>query len=416
MLAGMNVHIEDIKIRPEQIELRDLTDIKPNPNNAKEHPRSQIDGIVQSIREFGWNDPIAVDEDGMVLEGHGRLLAAKRLNLVRVPVIVLSGLTEAQKRAYTIAHNQWTMNTGWDDGMLKFELESLQAENFDLGLTGFKAEEIDKLLATEEEAPLDDPLDNDGLEGLSQYRLSENLIVPPESITERYEWPGLQETRVFDPDRGGYDVWVGAHRTPDRDRSFWYIYGSDSTRGMPADRTTVAFYTDDGRFERVWNNLPKVTEQFIAAGITQLISPNFSLWNDMPLAERIWNTYRSRYCARYWQEAGLDVVPDIEWGKTEDLEWVLDGIPEGLPAIAKQIQTYGRQSGQDEIADRVRAELGLVLERVKPLCLVVYGGEFGVKLGAEIAERHNVEYVGVLNRSVAMRSDISDHEARSVLK
>ena len=124
---------------------KNIEDIKEYENNAKEHPEWQIEQIANSIKEFGFNDPIAINADNQIIEGHGRLLAAKQLGLSEIPCIVLDGLTEVQERAYIIAHNKTTMNTDFDLDRLQYELNALKVEGFDLELTGFSEYEVEKL-------------------------------------------------------------------------------------------------------------------------------------------------------------------------------------------------------------------------------------------------------------------------------
>ena len=128
-----------------KIVLKNINDIKEYENNAKEHPDWQIEQIANSIQEFGFNNPIAINEDNQIIEGHGRLLAAKKLGLTEIPCIVLTGLTEVQERAYIIAHNKTTMNTDFDLDRLQYELNALKVEGFDLELTGFSEYEVEKL-------------------------------------------------------------------------------------------------------------------------------------------------------------------------------------------------------------------------------------------------------------------------------
>lgn len=106
-----------------QVEMVDLASITPYPNNAKQHPEYQVNQIVNSIQEFGFNDPIAVDSDNVIIEGHGRALAAQKLNLVQVPIIRLGHLTEAQKKLYILAHNKINMTTGFNIEMVQSELD-----------------------------------------------------------------------------------------------------------------------------------------------------------------------------------------------------------------------------------------------------------------------------------------------------
>ena len=119
--------------------------------NPRTHSEEQIAQIAASIREFGWTNPLLVGPDGIIIAGHARLLAARKLGMNEVPVIVLESLTEAQRRALVLADNRLPLNAGWDEEMLRLELAELQAEAFDLELLGFSDEELAELLADPEE-------------------------------------------------------------------------------------------------------------------------------------------------------------------------------------------------------------------------------------------------------------------------
>lgn len=122
-----------------------VKDLKPFEKNAKKHPKEQIQQIVNSIEKFGMNDPIGIDENNMVLEGHGRLLALKQMGIDEVDCICLTHMSDIEKRAYILAHNQTTLNTGFETLILKGELEFLKDADFDLGLTGFSMQDITDL-------------------------------------------------------------------------------------------------------------------------------------------------------------------------------------------------------------------------------------------------------------------------------
>ncbi len=139
------------KIKRSQIEEWDVERLSPYENNAKLHPDSHIEQIANSIEEFTFLDPVAVDENGEILEGHGRLLAAKKRGDSTIPVIQITGLSDAQKVAYRLAHNKLTMNTGFDPDMLKLDFQFLQDEGFDWDLTGFGELELSFLDEEEEE-------------------------------------------------------------------------------------------------------------------------------------------------------------------------------------------------------------------------------------------------------------------------
>lgn len=129
-----------------KIEYVNVKDIVPYENNAKKHPESQIEQIIKSIEEFGFNDPIAIDENNVVIEGHGRLMAIKKLKFKEVQCIRLEHLTPEQKKAYIIAHNKLTMNTGFDFITLAKEMKALDTADFDLDILGFDADELEDIL------------------------------------------------------------------------------------------------------------------------------------------------------------------------------------------------------------------------------------------------------------------------------
>lgn len=121
----------------------DINKIKEYENNAKDHPEWQIAQISKSIQEFGFNDPIAINGDFQIIEGHGRYLACKKLGIEEIPCIILKNLTEAQERAYIIAHNKLTINTGFDRDKLMYELNSLKIEGIDIEAFGFTAKDLE---------------------------------------------------------------------------------------------------------------------------------------------------------------------------------------------------------------------------------------------------------------------------------
>lgn len=128
-----------------EIVYKKINELKPYENNSRTHDESQIKQICESIKEYGWTNPVLIDEKGMIIAGHGRVEGAKKLDIKEVPCIVLSGLTEAQKKAYVIADNKMALNAGWNEELLKTELENLKDLDFDLELTGFSKKELDKL-------------------------------------------------------------------------------------------------------------------------------------------------------------------------------------------------------------------------------------------------------------------------------
>src|SRR5438874_3643051 len=134
------------------IDLWPIDKLIPYAKNPRTHSDAQVAQIALSITEFGFNNPILVDTNAGIIAGHGRLLAARKLQLTEVPVIVLDHLTEKQKRAYIIADNQLALNAGWDEELLRLELAALQEEGFNLYLIGVEDDELARLLSAQDAA------------------------------------------------------------------------------------------------------------------------------------------------------------------------------------------------------------------------------------------------------------------------
>ena len=129
----------------DKVERKPTNELIPYARNSRTHSEEQIGQIAASIKEWGFTTPILVDEDNEIIAGHGRLLAAQKLDIKQVPVMVAEGWTEAQKKAYVIADNQLALNAGWDNEMLKIELKELEDLNFSLPLIGFSVNELTDL-------------------------------------------------------------------------------------------------------------------------------------------------------------------------------------------------------------------------------------------------------------------------------
>ena len=139
-----------------ELQLVPVSKLVPYVNNARTHSPEQIVKLRSSLREFGFINPVIIDRDYGVIAGHGRIAAAKEEGITEVPCVFADHLAEAQKKAYIIADNRMAMDAGWDEELLRVEIESLQAADFDPLLTGFDADEISKLFGTEGNAEDDD--------------------------------------------------------------------------------------------------------------------------------------------------------------------------------------------------------------------------------------------------------------------
>lgn len=133
--------------KPErEVVMKFVAELIPYSNNSRTHSDEQVATLAGLIKEYGWTNPVLIDDKNGIIAGHGRLLAARKLGIDKVPCIVLTGLTDAQRRAYIIADNRSALDSDWDEDVLAVEFQRLQGEGFDLSMTGFAQEEIDKFL------------------------------------------------------------------------------------------------------------------------------------------------------------------------------------------------------------------------------------------------------------------------------
>ena len=144
-----------------EMQLVSISQLVPYVNNARTHSDAQVKKLRASLREFGFINPVIIDSEYNVIAGHGRILAAKEEGIEKVPCVFVDYLTPAQKKAYILADNRMAMDAGWDEELLRVEIEALQAEYFDVGLTGFDEKDITELFAGVDDGAQDDNFDVD---------------------------------------------------------------------------------------------------------------------------------------------------------------------------------------------------------------------------------------------------------------
>lgn len=185
-----------------KVEYYPIESIKPYENNAKIHTEEQIEQIVKSIKDFGMNDPIAIwSEDNIIIEGHGRLMACKKLGMTEVPIIRLDDLTDEQRRAYTLIHNQTTMNTGFDIDILNEELGNLDIDMSEFGFENITEDDIEieeDGFNFEEELPPEAKSKKGEIYQLGNHRLMCGDSTKPEDV-EKLMNGNLADLVVTDP-------------------------------------------------------------------------------------------------------------------------------------------------------------------------------------------------------------------------
>ena len=142
-----------------EMQLVSIDKLVPYVNNARTHSAEQITKLRSSLREFGFVNPIIIDREFNIIAGHGRLMAAKEEGINEVPCVFVDYLTDAQKKAYILADNRMAMDAGWDEELLKIEMEELQNLGYDLGYTGFDEKELEELFGIDDKEVKDDDFD-----------------------------------------------------------------------------------------------------------------------------------------------------------------------------------------------------------------------------------------------------------------
>lgn len=185
-----------------QIESVDLETLIPYARNARTHSADQVAQIAASIKEFGFTNPVLIDETGGIIAGHGRVLAARKLGLVEVPTIKLDYLSETQKKAYIIADNKLALNAGWDERMLGLEVKEIDEAGFDLSLMGFSEKELNELLAFGDEDDLETTDDENLPQAIQMEPPREYAVI---MCNDSEEWERLKIALNLTPvRRGGY--------------------------------------------------------------------------------------------------------------------------------------------------------------------------------------------------------------------
>ncbi len=319
------------KLKVVELSINDLT---PYEKNAKKHPKKQIEHIINSIKEFKMCDPIGVwGEKNIIVEGHGRFEACKKLGMKTIPCIRLDHLSEEQRKAYTLTHNKSAEGSEWDWDVLNSEIEELG--DFDFEDFGFEFD-----FEVEEQTK---PKKNERLRTDEAYNLP---FVDLSRCEGKYEMPIIE----------------GEEHIPDALIGFNYALTSkDKSAG-------IHFYVDDYQFERIWAEPEKYIS--ILREYDCVLTPDFSLYMDMPYSMKIWNVFRSRLIGQMCQDAGITVIPTVSWAEEATFDFCFDGLPENS---VLSISTIGVKNSPEAMSIW-RAGVTELIKRKKPKALLVYGG------------------------------------------
>lgn len=316
-----------------KIEEIDIKELKVYKKNAKKHPKEQIEQIKKSIEEFGMIDPIGIWGNEIV-EGHGRYKACKELGITKVPIIRLDHLTDEQRRAYNLVHNKLTMNSDFDIGLLDEELENI----LEIDMENFGFFEIDDKKLSRGEQKENSHRENT----FKNYNLN---MIDLTRCDGKYQIPHIEKENFIPDDLIGFN---------------YMLTNEDKHVG-------VHFFVDDYQFERLWNSPDRYLDKLQEYDC--VLTPDFSLYTEMPIAMKIWNVFRSRLIGQWLQDNGCIVIPTISWCEEETFEFCFDGLEIGGTVA---VSTIGVKKDSMDIWTKGMDEM---IKRLKPKTILVYGGK-----------------------------------------
>lgn len=310
-----------------------INEIIPYEKNPRKNDEA-VEYVKESISQFGFKVPIVIDKNNIVVTGHTRLKASKKLGYKEVPCIIADDLSDEEIKAFRLADNKVSEKAEWDFDLLNEEMEDI----FNIDMEEFGFEFYDEELEHEKNQESTQRkvsnilnLDNAQYEGVGKYDIPE--------IAPVYELPEIKE-------------WIG----------FNYVLSDDEPEGK-----AVHFFIDDYQFERIWNNPNRYVEKL--RRYAAVCSPDFSPYGDMPLATQIFNHYRKHWVAKYFQDRGVNIIPTIRSSTDErSLEFYLDGEPKGGIVIISSMWT-----NKEETLEIFKKEYKKMYETLKPKKVYLYG-------------------------------------------
>ena len=317
-----------------EIQIKKLSEIIPYDKNPRKNDEA-VKYVAESIKQFGFKVPIVIDKNNVIVTGHTRLKAAKQLKLKTVPCVIADDLTDEEVKAFRLADNKVSEAAEWDFDLLFDELDDLI--DFDMEAFGFE-------LPEDEEEEREEEKVNERERTNSAYNLAE---FDENNCEGFYQMPTIEGVDHIPTDLIGFN----------------YALTSDN------HESGIHFYVDDYQFERVWNQpqtyIGKLSE------FDCILTPDFSLYLDMPMAMKIWNTYRSRLIGQMAQRLGIIVIPTVSWCERETFDFCFDGLPKHSTL---SISTIGVKNSEEGM-ELWKAGVDEMIRRLQPKRLLIYGGK-----------------------------------------
>lgn len=340
--------------------------------------RGNVEKVAESLKANGQFKPIVVNRGTLtgrpneILAGNHTTKAARSLGWRKLNVMWVD-VDEEHARRIVLADNGSTDDATYDVQILSELLEAQKESTGSLVGTTYADEVLEKLRVEINTDPManidkieDAPSGQDGINAYNKYVFFQS--------DNDFDIPGLLPEMIPTKLPDKLDIWAGIEvdgaRAADENQ-WWLAQWHTGNRGIPFERSILSLYTEDFHFSGLFDDPAMNTEKIQNCGITTCIMPNYSVNQDWPIYTWIWAAARSAYVARYWQEAGLYVIPDIQYGGSDDaLDLCLQCIPEGAPVVATQVQTIRGD------LDRIRTTARLLKkaeDRIGFSQILVYG-------------------------------------------
>lgn len=326
---------------------RDISKLKLYEHNPRRISKKQFEKLKQSIEqdpEFFEVRPLLLsDRTGqlVVVGGNQRLRASKALGLDKVPTILMHGLSEEQERRIIIKDNHSYGSFDMDELANSWDMSELQ----DLGV------EVDFGNFAHKDEPKHDYYGDERKRTYDAYNLG--LVNDASLSADFWQMPTIKNDNFVPSD----------------------IIGFNYAKSSEVKNVGIHFYLDDYQFERVWNKPESYTD--ILKEYDCILSPDFSLYTDMPMPMKIWNVYRSRQIGSYYQSQGIKVIPTISWAEKETFEFAFRGIPKGSIV---SISTIGVKNSEEAFkiwTDGIKE----MIKQIEPSAILIYGGEVDFDYG-----------------------------------
>lgn len=330
-----------------QIEYVNIKTVKPYHKNARHNDGEATEKVAASIKAFGFQQPILVDDNNVIITGHTRLKAAISLGIDIIPIAHAVNLTDEQIKAYRLADNRVAEYSTWDAELLNVELGEF--ETIDMSQFGFELSVTGLDFGTDQEQEASDIEEEDAEDfhrdtTINQY----NLFHYDESRVE-----GLYNMPILE----------GVDHIPKDFQGFNYVLNK------PDYGSCVHFFLDDYQFERIWQRPDFYIEKLLE--FDSALTPDFSLYLDMPMAMQVWNIYRSRLIGQIMQDYGMTVIPTVSWSTEESFAFCFDGLPKNATLA---ISTIGVKQNKEQL--KIWEEgVTEMINRLNPKRIVVYGGK-----------------------------------------